>query len=39
MSFAFDPKTGPIFAEGEITGPTRSIAVRLILDTGATQRR
>src|SRR3954467_14549161 len=36
MSFAFEPKAGPIFVEGEITGPTRSTAVRLILDTGAT---
>jgi predicted aspartyl protease len=36
MIFTFAPKDGPIFLEGEITGPIRSYAVRLILDTGAT---
>lgn len=36
MTFAFNARTGPLFIDGEITGPARSIAVRLILDTGAT---
>jgi hypothetical protein len=36
MSDAFDPKDGPIFVTGEITGPNRSARVHLILDTGAT---
>jgi predicted aspartyl protease len=36
MSVAFEPKQGPILIAGEITGPTRSTTVRLIVDTGAT---
>ena len=36
MSYPFDPKQGPILVRAEVTGPARSMAVRLILDTGAT---
>jgi Aspartyl protease len=36
MSSPFEPKSGPIFVEGEVTGPVRSVTIRLILDTGAT---
>jgi hypothetical protein len=36
MIFTFEPKGGPIFVAGVITGPSRNSAVRLILDTGAT---
>lgn len=36
MSHAFNPKHGPILVDAEVTGPSRSITLRLILDTGAT---
>ena len=36
MIFTFEPKGGPIFITGVITGPSQSLGVRLILDTGAT---
>ena len=36
MMVTFEPKGGPIFLVGEITGPVRTYTVRLILDTGAT---
>jgi len=36
MIFTFEPKGGPIFLVGEITGPVRTFTVRLILETGAT---
>jgi hypothetical protein len=36
MSQAFDPKHGPILVRAEATGPDRSLALQLILDTGAT---
>ena len=36
MSFPFDPSRGPILVKAEVTGPSRSLALQLILDTGAT---
>jgi predicted aspartyl protease len=36
MSFPFDPNHGPILVKAEVTGPVRSLALQLILDTGAT---
>jgi hypothetical protein len=36
MSDSFNPKHGPILVTAEVTGPTQSMAVDLILDTGAT---
>ncbi len=36
MSFPFDPRHGPILVKAEVTGPDRSLALQLILDTGAT---
>ena len=36
MSFPFDPSHGPILVKAEVTGPDRSLALQLILDTGAT---
>jgi predicted aspartyl protease len=36
MSFPFDPTHGPILFKAEVTGPDRSLALQLILDTGAT---
>ncbi len=36
MSQAFNSKHGPILVDAEVTGPSRSITLRLILDTGAT---
>jgi hypothetical protein len=36
MSFSFDPSHGPILVKAEVTGPVRSLALQLILDTGAT---
>ena len=35
-SFAFNPGIGPIRVRAEITGPTGTGVLRLILDTGAT---
>ena len=36
MSDLFDPSQGPILVKAEVTGPGRSLAVRLVLDIGAT---
>ena len=36
MSVPFDPSHGPILVTAEVTGPDRSLALQLILDTGAT---
>ena len=36
MSFPFDPSHGPILVKAEVSGPDRSLALQLILDTGAT---
>ena len=36
MNFPFDPSHGPILVKAEVTGPDRSLAIQLILDTGAT---
>jgi len=36
MSHPFDPSHGPILVKAEVTGPDRSVALQLILDTGAT---
>lgn len=36
MSFPFDPTTGPIYVEAEVSGPTGRSSLRLLLDTGAT---
>lgn len=36
MSHLFNPKHGPVLVDAEVTGPSRSITLRLILDTGAT---
>lgn len=36
MSFPFASKHGPILVDAEVTGPTRSMPLTLILDTGAT---
>ncbi len=36
MSHPFNPKHGPVLVDAEVTGPSRSITHRLILDTGAT---
>jgi hypothetical protein len=36
MSVPFDPSHGPILVKAEVTGPDRSLALQLILDTGAT---
>jgi hypothetical protein len=36
VSFPFDPTTGPIYVEAEVSGPTARSSLRLVLDTGAT---
>lgn len=36
MSFVFPGKSGPIFVEGEVSGPQKTFKAKLILDTGAT---
>jgi hypothetical protein len=36
MSFPFDPGHGPILVKAEVTGPDRSLALQMILDTRAT---
>ena len=36
MNHPFIAKHGPILVEAEVTGPARSLALTLILDTGAT---
>lgn len=36
MSYPFQAKQGPILVEAEVTGPTRSLTLPLLLDTGAT---
>jgi hypothetical protein len=36
MSFPFNSQRGPILVDAEVTGPNRRMALRLILDTGAT---
>lgn len=36
MSHPFNPRHGPILVEAEVTGPTRSLTLPLILDTGTT---
>ena len=36
MSYPFDGSHGPILVKAEVTGPDRSLALQLILDTGAT---
>jgi predicted aspartyl protease len=36
VSHPFNPRQGPIIIEAEVTGPKRSLALPLILDTGAT---
>ena len=36
MSYPFDPRHGPILVKAEATGPARTLALQLILDTGAT---
>ena len=33
----FAPKQGPIFIQAQVTGPRRSITIKLLLDTGATK--
>jgi hypothetical protein len=38
MSDSFNPKHGPILVTAEVSGPAQSMAVDLILDTGATTR-
>jgi hypothetical protein len=38
MSHAFNPKSGPILLKAEATGPSRSLTLQLILDTGAMTR-
>lgn len=39
MSRTSDPTGGPISIRAEVTGPVRSLALELILDTGATTSR
>jgi len=36
MSVSFNAKHGPILIEAEVTGPTRTLTLELLLDTGAT---
>ncbi len=36
MSYPFDGSRGPILIAAEVTGPDRSLALQLLLDTGAT---
>jgi predicted aspartyl protease len=36
MSFSFQSRQGPILVQAEVTGPSRSLSLELILDTGAT---
>ena len=36
MSVSFNAKNGPILIEAEVTGPTRTLTLELLLDTGAT---
>jgi predicted aspartyl protease len=36
VSYPFQAKQGPILVEAEVTGPTRSLTLPLLLDTGAT---
>jgi predicted aspartyl protease len=36
VSHSFQPKHGPILVDAEVTGPSRSMPLSLILDTGAT---
>jgi hypothetical protein len=36
VSHPFNPKHGPILVQAEVVGPSRSMALPLILDTGAT---
>jgi hypothetical protein len=36
MIIAFDPNEAPIILEGWVTGPRRTLKVRLALDTGST---
>jgi predicted aspartyl protease len=36
MSHPFNSKHGPVLVDAEVTGPSRSITLRLVLDTGAT---
>src|SRR4051794_32611822 len=36
VSYAFNAATGVIRVKAEISGPTRSVTVTLVLDTGAT---
>ena len=35
-SFGFNPRSGPILVDAEITGPAGSVVLKLVLDTGAT---
>lgn len=35
-SFGFNPRSGPILLDAEITGPAGSVVLKLVLDTGAT---
>ncbi len=33
----FSPRQGPIFVQAQVSGPHRSITIKLLLDTGATR--
>lgn len=35
-TFPFDAKSGPVMVEDTMTGPLKSVALALVLDTGAT---
>jgi hypothetical protein len=35
-SSGFNPRSGPILVDAEITGPAGSVVLKLVLDTGAT---
>ncbi len=36
MSHVFQPRSGPILVEAEVSGPSGKAAAKLVLDTGAT---
>lgn len=36
-TFPFDAKSGPVMVEATMTGPLKSVALALVLDTGATR--
>lgn len=37
MTFSFDPREGLVIVRAELAGPSRSVILRLALDTGATE--